>query len=133
MYVEEIQLGKGSQKKKMKMRENKITKTAKANKTQPNGYCKREDTAYVWRFELLHPLADVSDVIICLTDTHLVWIEQYEMNPTATRFLRWHEIASIYISSSLNKKTVCVQVGVCDALRKKIKSKRQTLDSPRPY
>ena len=32
VYVEEIQLGKGNQKKKMKMRENKITKTAKANK-----------------------------------------------------------------------------------------------------
>ena len=125
VYVEEIQLGKGSQKKKMKMRENKITKTAKANKNATKTVIVNEKIPFTFgRFELLHPLADVSDVIICLTDTHLVWIEQYEMNPTATRFLRWHEIASIYISSSLNKKTVCVQVGVCDALREENKVKK---------
>jgi len=125
VYVEEIQLGKGNQKKKMKMRENKITKTAKANKNASNTVIVNEKIPFTFgRFELLHPLADVSDVIICLTDTHLVWIEQFEINPTATRFLRWHEIASIYISSSLNKKTVCVQVGVCDALREENKVKK---------
>lgn len=69
------------------------------------------------RFEVLQPLAHVQDVIICLTHTHLVWIEQVKTDPTATRFLRWHEIASIYISSIVGRKTVCVQIGVCDSLR----------------
>merc|ERR1712205_101300 len=105
---------KGTRKERKTMK-NASKKTKKSFTTVTAG---NERTQFTFgRFELFYPLAHVSDAIVCLTDTHLVWIERYETDPTATRFLRWHEVASIYISSSLDKKTVCVQVGVCDSLR----------------
>ena len=126
-YVEEIQASKVDQdtmKKKGTRKERKTMKNAnkKTKKSFTTVTAVNERTQFTFgRFELFYPLAHVSDAIVCLTDTHLVWIERYETDPTATRFLRWHEVASIYISSSLDKKTVCVQVGVCDSLREENK------------
>ena len=128
--IEELQ----SSSKVSQNNQNKMKKKKEKSATKKNATTRKEKTSTrvttavnertpftFGRFELFYVLAHVSDAIVCLTDTHLVWIEQYDTNPTATRFLRWHEVASIYISSSVNKKTVCVQVGVCDSLREENK------------